>query len=175
MLTVSTAGCRPTSETKWNVPPRSAERLSNKCRIVTVTRSMHSSDASRQPMRHTEPAMTSRPARLLIADDRERTRRAVCALLAAHPGLEVVGEASDGQQAIDKVEQLAPDLVILDVRMPGLDGIAATAEIKRRWPGVRVVVHSLAFDRRDDALAAGADAFVPKAGQPDALLEALRR
>lgn len=111
--------------------------------------------------------------RLLIADDRERTRRAVRALLAAHPGFEVVGEASDGQQAIHQVEQLAPDLVILDLRMPRLDGIAATAEIKRRWPRVRVVVHSLAVDRRDDALAAGADAFVAKAGQPDELLEAL--
>lgn len=135
---------------------------------------MHPSDARALAVSQTEPAMTARPARLLIADDRERTRRAVRALLAAHPGFEVVGEASDGQQAVERVEQLAPDLVILDVRMPGLDGIAATAEIKRRWPGVRVVVHSLAFDRRDDALAAGADAFVPKAGQPDALLEALR-
>jgi DNA-binding NarL/FixJ family response regulator len=135
---------------------------------------MHSFDALRQHVGHTEGAMTARPARLLIADDRERTRRAIRALLAAHPCFDVVGEAADGQQAIDRVGQLAPDLVILDVRMPRLDGIAATAEIKRRWPGVRVVVHSLAFDRREDALAAGADAFVPKAGRPDALLEALR-
>jgi DNA-binding NarL/FixJ family response regulator len=112
--------------------------------------------------------------RLLIADDRERTRRAMGALLAAHPGFEVVGEASDGQQAIDRVEQLAPDMVILDVRMPRVDGIAAAAEIKRRWPRVRVVVHSLAVERREDALAAGADTFVAKAGQPDELLEALR-
>ena len=122
---------------------------------------------------HTEGAMTETPVRLLIADDRERTRRAVRALLSAHAGFEVVGEASDGQEAIDKVEQLVPDLVILDVRMPRLDGIAATAEIKRRWPRVRVVVHSLAFDRREDALAAGADAFVPKAGHPDELLGAV--
>jgi DNA-binding NarL/FixJ family response regulator len=137
-------------------------------------KAMHSLDAWREPVLHTEGAMTVRPARLLIADDRERTRRAVRALLAAHPGFEVVGEAADGRQAVEATEQLQPDLVILDVRMPRLDGIAATAEIKRRWPGVRVVVHSLAFDRRNDALAAGADAFVPKAGQPDALLEALR-
>jgi DNA-binding NarL/FixJ family response regulator len=123
---------------------------------------------------HTEAAMAEISVRLLIADDRERTRRAVRALLAAHPGFEVVGEASDGQQAIDAVEQLAPDLVILDVRMPRLDGIAATAEIKRRWPRVRVVVHSLAADRREEALAAGADAFVLKAGQPDELLGALQ-
>jgi DNA-binding NarL/FixJ family response regulator len=134
---------------------------------------MHSSKAAAARVGHTEGAMTETPVRLLIADDRERTRRAVRALLAAHPGFEVVGEASDGQQAIDQVERLAPDLVILDLRMPRLDGIAATAEIKRRWPLVRVVVHSLAVDRREDALAAGADAFVAKAGQPDDLLEAL--
>jgi DNA-binding NarL/FixJ family response regulator len=117
--------------------------------------------------------MTDKPVRLVIADDRERTRRAVRALLAAHPGFAVVGDASDGQQAIDQVEQLAPDVVILDLRMPRLDGISATTEIKRRWPGVRVVVHSLAVDRREDALAAGADAFVGKADPPDELLEAL--
>ena len=117
--------------------------------------------------------LPDRRIRLLIADDRERTRRAMRALLSVHGGLEVVGEASDGQQAIDRIHQLAPDLVILDVRMPRLDGIAATAEIKRRWPCMRVVVHSLAVDQRDDALAAGADAFVAKAGRPDELLRAL--
>ena len=111
--------------------------------------------------------------RLLIADDRMRTRRALRALLSAQPGVEVVGEASDGQEGIDAIQHLAPDLVILDVRMPCLDGIAATVEIKRRWPRLRVVIHSLAAERRDDAVAAGADAFVLKAGQPAELLEAL--
>jgi DNA-binding NarL/FixJ family response regulator len=112
--------------------------------------------------------------RLVIADDRPRTRRAVRALLAAHPGFEVVAEACDGEEAVARVEQLAPDLVLLDVRMPRLDGIAATARIKARWPAVRVVVHSLAVERRADALAAGADAFVPKGGPPEELLDALR-
>jgi DNA-binding NarL/FixJ family response regulator len=57
--------------------------------------------------------------------------------------------------------------------MPRLDGIAATAHIKARWPAIRVVVHSVAIERRADALAAGADAFVPKGGRPDELLGAL--
>ena len=118
--------------------------------------------------------MTERPIRLLIADDRERTRRAIRGLLSAYSGFDVVGEASHGQQAIAGVRQLAPDLVILDVRMPRVDGIAATAEIKRRWLHVRVVVHSLAVDRRGDALGAGADAFVAKPGQPEERLAALR-
>ena len=114
-----------------------------------------------------------RTLKLLIADDRPRTRRALRALLTAHPGFEVVGEAANGEEALACVEALRPDLVLLDVWMPRLDGIAATAAIKARWPAVRVVVHSLAIERREDALAAGADAFVPKGARPDELLRAL--
>jgi DNA-binding NarL/FixJ family response regulator len=123
-------------------------------------------------------APISRPGhssvRLLIADDRSRTRRALRALLGARAGFEVVGEAADGEEALTRIEELRPELVILDVRMPRLDGIAATARIKARWPTIRVVVHSLATDRREEALAAGADAFVPKGGRAEELVEALR-
>jgi DNA-binding NarL/FixJ family response regulator len=115
------------------------------------------------------------PLRLVIADDRPRTRRAVRALLAAHAGFEVVGEASDGEEALAQVAELQPELVLLDVRMPRLDGIAATAQIKARWPTIRVVVHSLAVERRNEALDVGADAFVAKGGRPDELLSALHR
>src|SRR5215470_4704106 len=83
-------------------------------------------------------------SRLLIADDRARTRRALRAVLATQPGIELIGEAVDGEQAIAEVERLRPDVVILDVRMPRLDGIAATRQIKRRWPETRVIAHSLA-------------------------------
>jgi DNA-binding NarL/FixJ family response regulator len=117
--------------------------------------------------------MTS-AVRLLIADDRPRIRRALRAVLTAHTGFEVLGEASDGEEALARVETLHPDLVLLDVWMPRLDGIAATAAIKARWPSIRVVIHSLAVERRQDALAAGADAFVTKGGRPDELLGALR-
>jgi two-component system NarL family response regulator len=120
----------------------------------------------------TEEAMA---LRLLIADDRPRTRRAVQALLAAHAGFQVVGEASDGEEALARIEELQPDLVLLDVRMPRLDGIAATARIKTRWPRIRVVVHSLAIELREQAMAAGADEFVAKGGRPDELLAALER
>jgi DNA-binding NarL/FixJ family response regulator len=113
------------------------------------------------------------PVRLLVADDRARTRRALRALFATRAGVELVGEAADGEEALAAVARLRPDAVLLDVRMPRLDGLAATALIKARWPGVRVVAHSLAEELRAEALAAGADAFVPKGAPPQELLEAL--
>jgi DNA-binding NarL/FixJ family response regulator len=125
--------------------------------------------------RELAPVGGAAPIRLLIADDRRRTRRALQALLAAHSGFEVVGEASTGNEAVARVADLQPDVVLMDVRMPGMDGIAATAHIKSRWPAIRVVVHSMAIEHRDDALAAGADAFVPKSVLPDELVQALSR
>ena len=112
--------------------------------------------------------------RVVIADDRPRTRGALRAFFASCPGYEVVGEAPDGADALERVEELQPDLVVLDLRMARMDGITATTLIKRRWPAVRVIVHSLAVDRREEAIAAGADAFVPKGGRPDELLNAMR-
>jgi DNA-binding NarL/FixJ family response regulator len=115
----------------------------------------------------------SRVSRLLIADDRSRTRRALRAVLSARPEIELIGEAADGEEAISAVERLRPDIVILDIRMPRLDGIAATRHIKTRWPEIRVIAHSLAEELRGDVLAAGADAFVAKGAPVQELLEAL--
>ena len=112
--------------------------------------------------------------KVLVVDDEPLARERLAAMLGELADTVVVGEASNGRDALDAVARLQPDLVVLDVRMPRLDGIAATARIKTRWPAVRVVVHSLAVERRDDALAAGADAFVPKGATPDELLAALR-
>jgi DNA-binding NarL/FixJ family response regulator len=94
-------------------------------------------------------------------------------MLATHSGFELVGEAADGEEALAAVERLQPDIVIIDIRMPRLNGIAATTQIKARWPWIRVVAHSLAVESSDEALAAGADAFVPKGAPADELLKAL--
>ena len=94
-------------------------------------------------------------------------------MLATHSGFELVGEAADGEEALAAVERLQPDIVIIDIRMPRLNGMAATTRIKARWPWIRVVAHSLAVESSDEALAAGADAFVPKGAPADELLQAL--
>jgi DNA-binding NarL/FixJ family response regulator len=120
-----------------------------------------------------ERSPESRVRRLLIADDRVRTRRALRAVLALQPGIELIGEAAGGEEALAEVERLRPDIVILDIRMPLVDGIAATKQIKTRWPKIRVIAHSLAEELSEEALAAGADAFVPKGALAGELLRAL--
>src|SRR5581483_7576676 len=139
------------SAAERNVGPRSADSRSNKCRSDRRPPTRHSSDAPRSRpagyWKTMSPTREQNPIRLLIADDRPRTRRALRALLATHARFVVIGEAADGEEAVASVERLRPDLVLLDVWMPRLDGIAATARIKARWPAVRVVVLSLAVER----------------------------
>jgi len=105
---------------------------------------------------------------VLIADDAPAMRTALRGLLEDH-GLSVIGEAADGLQAVTMAVQLQPDVVVMDVRMPGLDGLQATTRITGAYPNIRVVVHSV-FDSDDTqhaARQAGAAAFVPKHAPPD--------
>lgn len=108
--------------------------------------------------------------RVVIADDQPQARRSLTALLStALPDAEF-HEAANGAEAIRLAEELRPQLVVMDIRMPGLDGIAATREIKSRWPGIKVLVLSLYANRREEAAAAGADLFVGKGEPPERLL-----
>jgi len=153
--------------------------LSNKCWIGFLSATPHLLDAWRQAIADDGTAMTvprgpeTCRRRLLIADDRVRTRRALRAVLSTQPGIELVGEAADGEEALAEIERLLPDIVILDIRMPRLDGIEATTRIKERWPAIRVIAHSLAEELSEEALAAGADAFVPKGAPAGELMKAL--
>lgn len=116
---------------------------------------------------------TPAPIRLLIVDDNATARAATIALLEATPHRVDFFEASDGAEAVRLAASLQPDVILMDVRMPRLDGIAATRRIKQRWPAMRVVVLTLVAAHRDAALAAGADAFLLKDGALEKLLTAV--
>jgi DNA-binding NarL/FixJ family response regulator len=111
--------------------------------------------------------------RVLIADDSVRAREALCALLTMWPEIEVVGEAANGQDAVRLVAECRPDVVLMDLHMPVLDGVQATQLIKQQWPAVTVIVLTVYAVEQSAALAAGADAFLIKGGVPDRLLAAL--
>jgi DNA-binding NarL/FixJ family response regulator len=108
--------------------------------------------------------------RVLLADDEPRARQSLRALLTTQPHVLLIGEATNGREALDLVNSGHPDVVLLDVRMPELDGLEATRQIKKRLPGTRVIVHSMYPEYRAEALAAGADAFIVKGDPPDELL-----
>jgi DNA-binding NarL/FixJ family response regulator len=114
------------------------------------------------------------PARVLLADDHELMRRMLRLALSARPGLEVVGEAGDGAEALALARDLAPDLVVLDVDMPVLDGLEVARAVRAALPGCAILVVS-AFEAAklaDAALAAGADRYVEKGAGLDAAADA---
>lgn len=116
--------------------------------------------------------------RVLIADDQALVRAGFRVLVDAADGLEVVGEAVDGESAVELAERLSPDVVLMDVRMPGTDGLEATRRILDRKPddGPRVLVLTT-FDADDyvyQALRAGASGFLLKDTEPEQLIDAIR-
>jgi DNA-binding NarL/FixJ family response regulator len=114
-----------------------------------------------------------RPVRVLIADDRPATRQGLRALLALLPQVEVIGEAADGRESVALVAECRPDVVLMDMQMPVMNGVEATRCIKEQWPTVRIVALTIHAKYRAQALAAGADSFLLKEGNPDALLGAI--
>jgi signal transduction histidine kinase len=118
---------------------------------------------------------TSGPGRVLLVDDHPAVRRVLRSLLEEVGGWQVVGEADSGEAALPLVEQLVPDVVLMDCRMPGAGGVAATREIVKRWPEVAVVAHTAYADETygREMVAAGARGYVLKGDVPAAVLEAL--
>jgi DNA-binding NarL/FixJ family response regulator len=114
--------------------------------------------------------------RVLIADDDDLMRAGLVELLSGEPEIEIVGEASTGRQAVERSRRLAPDVVLMDVRMPDLDGIEATGELARAAPDSKVLI--LTTFEQDDyifgALRAGASGFLLKRSRPEDLITAVR-
>jgi DNA-binding NarL/FixJ family response regulator len=118
-----------------------------------------------------------RTVRLLVVDDRPAVRTGLRIWLALEPNLEVVGEADGGAEAISLTQALRPDVVLMDVEMPGMDGISATAALRSLAPQSAVVILSLHDDAttRTRAQEAGAAAFVAKHQMEETLLAEIRR
>jgi DNA-binding NarL/FixJ family response regulator len=121
--------------------------------------------------------MTAEQVRVVVADDNELLRAGLVTVLSSEPRIEVVGEADDGPSAVELVRRHRPDLVLMDVEMPGGDGITATARIRELAPEVRVLVLTM-FDLDDyvlEALQAGAAGFLLKTTPPDGLVDGVLR
>ena len=115
--------------------------------------------------------------KLLLVDDQSIVRQGLRMRLLMEPDIVVIGEASSGEQAIELVESLTPDIVLMDVEMPGMDGITATAALRENTSQSAVVIMSIHDDvqTRARAQAAGAAAFVEKSGTLEVLLATIRQ
>jgi len=118
---------------------------------------------------------TRAPGRVLLVDDHDAMRSVLRSLLEEVGGWEVVGEAADGEQAVELVGRTAPDVVLMDCKMPGVGGVAATKAISERFPRVAVVAHTAYADEAyvREMVAAGARGYVLKGDAPQVVLEAL--
>lgn len=120
--------------------------------------------------------MTEQTIRILIADDHPVVRKGIKALLNTEPGLEVVGEAADGEQAVTKARILKPDVILMDLSMPRKDGVQAISEIRQEIPEAKILVlTSFAEDKRViAAIEAGALGYLLKDSSPQELIRAVR-
>lgn len=117
-----------------------------------------------------------RPVKLLLVDDHPIVRSGLRMLFLSEPGMTIVGEASSGQEAIEAVQRLHPDVVIMDVSMPGMNGIEATRRIKAAHPETAVLALTMYEDEQYffEMLNAGASGYIPKRAAPDDLVSAIK-
>jgi DNA-binding NarL/FixJ family response regulator len=114
--------------------------------------------------------------RILLADDHETVREGLRMILNAQPDMQVVGTAGDGAEAITQCEQIAPDVVIMDISMPGMNGLAATLQLNEKCPGAKVLTLTRHADGSylQQLMRAGAAGYVLKQSRPAELLHAIR-
>jgi DNA-binding NarL/FixJ family response regulator len=115
--------------------------------------------------------------RVLLVDDHPLFRKGIVSLLSAEPGFAVVGEASNGQDAIEKARDLMPDVILMDISMPGVNGLEATQRIKAEFPYVRIVMLTVsdADENLFEAIKSGAQGYLLKKIEPQTLFSTLRK
>jgi two-component system, NarL family, response regulator LiaR len=120
--------------------------------------------------------MTKKPIRLLVVDDQGIVRKGIRAMLAEVKGMEVLGEASDGLEAVDQAEALKPDVILMDLVMPRLDGIEAIRRIKAKQPEIQILALTsfVADDKVFPAIKAGALGYLLKDSDPEDLITAIK-
>jgi two-component system, NarL family, response regulator NreC len=113
--------------------------------------------------------------RILIADDHETVRKGVCAILTANENIQICGEAANGEEAVQKALELKPDLIVMDLSMPVLDGFSAAKQIRKTLPSVPILILSMQNGQRvsREAQLAGAQGFISKSEAGQVLLEAV--
>ena len=115
--------------------------------------------------------------RVLLVDDHDLFRRGLMEVLDEESDMEVIGEARNGLEAIDRVEELSPDVVFMDLNMPGQNGIETTAYLTQKWPDLKVLVLTVSEEATDlyNALKVGARGYVLKISDPQEIIDALRQ
>jgi len=111
--------------------------------------------------------------RVLIADDKLPVRQGLNALLAMMPQVEVIGQAANGQEVVQLVNMLRPDVVLMDIQMPVMDGLEATRQIKSSWPETKVIALTMYSSYQSEAYAVGVDMFLRKGCPSKSLQDAI--
>jgi DNA-binding NarL/FixJ family response regulator len=119
-------------------------------------------------------ATVNNKIRILVVDDSLSFRMGMRALLEIQPDMQMVGFAPNGNKAMELIEELKPELVLLDAQMPDMTGIEVTHKIKGRWPNMKVILMTMYPDYRVKSIEAGADAFLTKGLPPENVLSLIR-
>ena len=100
--------------------------------------------------------------KIMVVEDSSRARRALVAYISLQTGVRITSEAANGLEAINKIQSCPPDIILMDMQMPVMDGLEATKIIKKRWPWIKVIALTMYQKYQSKALSAGADAFLVK-------------
>jgi YesN/AraC family two-component response regulator len=104
----------------------------------------------------------NKPTKIMVVENNSCARSALKAYISLQVGIRITAEASNGLEAISKIKNCPPDIVLMDMQMPVMDGLEATKIIKKRWPWIKVIALTMYQNYRTKALSAGADAFLVK-------------